>query len=32
MEAKATTSFFNVTPDIEEHNEIKMKIDPKKQH
>jgi len=27
MEANATTSLFNVTLDIEEHNEIEMKID-----
>jgi hypothetical protein len=27
MEANATTSLFNVTPNIEEHNEIDMEID-----
>jgi len=27
MEANATTSLFNVTLDIEEHNEIEMEID-----
>jgi hypothetical protein len=30
MEVNATTSLFNVTLDIEEHNEIKMEIDPTK--
>jgi len=30
MEANATTSFFNVILDIEEHNEIEMETDPTK--
>jgi hypothetical protein len=30
MEANATTSLFNVTPNIEKHSEIKMETDPTK--
>lgn len=30
MEANATTLLFNVTPDIEEHNEIKVETDATK--
>jgi hypothetical protein len=30
MEANATTSLFNVTLNIEEHNEIKMETNPTK--
>ncbi len=28
MEANGITSLFNVTPDIEEHNEIKIETNP----
>jgi hypothetical protein len=28
MEANITTSLFNVTPNIEKHNDIEMEIDP----
>jgi hypothetical protein len=28
MEANTTTSLFNVTPNIEKHNDIEMEIDP----
>jgi hypothetical protein len=30
MQANATTSLIIITPNIEEHSEIKMEIDPKK--